>query len=55
MDYIRATCLKCKDPALRDYLVQHSESSFSSDEKEAWDMVKVIANHEEKFQYVFVD
>lgn len=51
MDYIRATCLKCKEPELRVYLAKHVETSFSKEEKEAWDIFNLVANYEEKFKY----
>ncbi|XP_014213188.1 spatacsin [Copidosoma floridanum] len=47
-DYIRATCLKCKEPSLRDYLAQHVESSLNDEERQAWQLVKLLAKHEEK-------
>ena len=50
IDYIRATCLKCKEPLVRDYLAQHVESSFSIDEREAWNIVNLIAKHEDNLQ-----
>lgn len=50
IDHIRAVCLTCKEPALRDYLATHVESSFNAEEREAWNMVNLIAKYEGKFQ-----
>ncbi|XP_001601258.1 spatacsin [Nasonia vitripennis] len=50
IDYIRTVCLTCKEPALRDYLARHVESSFNAEEREAWNMINLIAKYEETFQ-----
>ncbi|XP_011500198.1 PREDICTED: spatacsin [Ceratosolen solmsi marchali] len=49
LDYIRAACLKCKEPSLRDYMAKHVELSFNAEERKAWDIINFVAKYEEQF------
>ncbi|KAL7289760.1 hypothetical protein TKK_0016361 [Trichogramma kaykai] len=45
-DYIKTTCMNSKDSGLRNFLAKHVESLFTIEEKEAWNMIHLIAEHE---------
>lgn len=52
-DRIKATCLECTEPELRDYLAKHVESRLNLDEQRAWELIRLIEKHQKNDEFFF--